>query len=353
MLLDGGQHEVAIHWIQGTFLINSGVTGEAELVPLQVKQLAQYVANATRETLEYCPGVGLPRGIYWEHSARFGCGSILAWHYESNGFWRVFLSIPGQVCERLGLMESARLVTGLKCHFGFAATRVDAKVRVSSWILTPQQAYQEGIQGNLSRVFDVSEQTSTVKGYTSMTAYFGSKGSNARTRIYDPYHNHGVIGGTDIEAELKDEKAKEFVNVLADLYQTAVDEKDFSVCEQYVAGCAVGQVDFLDRSTGKRASRCERCSWWQLVLDTVGTPCRVVGAKETTSLINTAAWAVSQVVPALAALKRLTGGENLMSWLSVQINKVDNLSGGMRQKVNQAKIDGFTFNQVVRLATCA
>ncbi|MGV2623308.1 UNVERIFIED_CONTAM: replication initiation factor domain-containing protein, partial [Halobacillus marinus] len=168
-----------------------------------------------------------------------------------------------------------------------------------------------------------------------------------------PYHNHGVIGGTDIEAELKDEKAKEFVNVLADLYQTAVDEKDFSVCEQYVAGCAVGQVDFLDRSTGKRASRCERCSWWQLVLDTVGTPCRVVGAKETTSLINTAAWAVSQVVPALAALKRLTGGENLMSWLSVQINKVDNLSGGMRQKVNQAKIDGFTFNQVVRLATCA
>lgn len=51
-----------------------------------------------------------------------------------------------------------------------------------------------------------------------MIVYFGFKGSNVRIRIYDLYYNYGVIGGMDIEVELKDEKVKEFVNVLVDLY---------------------------------------------------------------------------------------------------------------------------------------
>ena len=299
-LPDGITITPMIHWIQGV------------CVTQDLKGLTRFVAGMTEGEVAWKPGQGRHKGIYWRNTAESTCGTLFLWNELEGGFCRVWFSVPGSALERISLKDSCRLIMGLNCHYQAGFTRIDAKVRVPSSLMTPEFAWQQLEIGNFTGVNTFSETTSySSDGYKSKTTYIGSSGSDSLTRIYDPREKHKVEGCCDIEAQLNDGKAQSFADMVANL-PSGVSADQFA---QIVAAAAVGQFKLIDRSSGQRASRCPVLIEWQNLLDLIGGSLKIYAGRPVKTFERVRNWFRRQVAPSLAAMGMAYGNATIFSWL--------------------------------------
>lgn len=290
-----------IHWVQGVTITRD------------LKPFVKFITDFTRGEVVWKWGQGRFKGRYWDNTVMSTCGAMWLYNKLESGFYRIWFSISGSALERMSLDDSRKLITGLSCHYQVGFTRIDAKIRVPSWLISPAFAWEQGVKGNFSGVKKLPSETTSFAsdGYKSQTVYFGSSDSDSRTRIYDPREKHKVEGCTDIEAQLNDGKAIAFAQIIADLPVTCSSE-DFA---QIVASAAVGQITFIDRSSGQRAARCPVLAQWAKLLDWIGGSLKIYAGRAVKSFDKVKAWFSKQVAPSLSALGNAFGDDAVFAWV--------------------------------------
>lgn len=331
--------EPMLDWIQGVALVTD------------VKAFVEFVMSSTGGVPIWKAGQGRFKGRQWQNACDSTCKTQFLWNMTEGGFSRVWFSVPGSACRRMGLRDSVRLIMGLFCRWKAGFTRIDAKVRVSAALLTPQMCYDQAIAGNITGIRgkeSVSETTSyDSKGRASTTVYLGATGSDCRTRIYDPFVKHGVEGFTDIEAVLCDDKAQALARILSDLPNGF----DIQLAAQIIAGAAVGQVSFIDRSSGERASRCPKLPFWQKLVDFCGGALKIRVPAEDKTFAKIFKWLDYQVFPTMAGLGQAFGMPVFFKWLRDKVGEAaDRISPELMALVEQAKRDALDFETVVKWA---
>jgi hypothetical protein len=326
-----------VHWVQGVAVVPD------------VRRFVQFVLSFTGGVPVWKQGQGKTRGRRWDNTCSSTCGTTFLWIEQEGGFSRVWLSLPGSACERMSVRDSVRLITGLFCHYQLGFTRIDAKIRISASLLSTETAYHYGRErGDIKGCRKVWRiQSPDRLDRDSQTVYFGSYQSDSQTRIYDPFEKHDVIGATDIEAELCDEKAQEFAGMLASLPKGFEDND----AAQIIAAAAIGQITFINRDVSNRAGRCPTYSWWQAIIDLVGGSIKIFVGRHIKTFEKTIAWHKKAVFASLAAIGLAFGDNYLLQYIKREIANVkDKLSPEWLALVEEAKTNGVDFASLVASA---
>lgn len=326
--IESDRFDVAItpmlHWIQGV------------CVTQDLKGFVDFVSGMTHGEVAWQYGQGRHKGRYWTNTAVSTCGTMFLWNMLEGGFYRVWFSVNGSALERISLIDSCRLIMGLQCHYQVGFTRIDAKVRVPSWLISPEFAWMQGEKGNFTGVKNKPSETTSYSsdGYKSMTVYFGSSDSDSRTRIYDPREKHKVEGCCDIEAQLNDGKAQAFADIISNLPNDVVAED----LAQIVASTAVGQLKFIDRSSGQRASRCPVLIQWEKLLELIGGSLKIYAGRPVKTFEKVRNWFCKQVAPSLSAMCLAFGNDTIISWLRDELLAgKERISDELMALVNEVK----------------
>lgn len=321
-----------IHWIQGVALVRD------------YQEFINFITASTKGVPNIKLGKGLKKGCYWEHSAYSTCNSQFYFNdIDQFGYYRIGFSLSGSTCERMGVRNSYRLIRGLRCHYKAGFTRIDLKIRVSDKLISLDDVLESGknmdFTGFRNPPSNVVSRKKNSDGSLkeSITVYFGSRESDCFMRFYDPYECHGVEDSVDIETVFKDTKACE----ISDLFSELENGCDDTLIGQLIASLVVGQIKFIDRSGGKRASRCQMLIWWSNLLSLVGGHIKILGAKSIKSFEKFLGFLDRQVVAGLAALRSSRGMSYVMNLLRDLINnKVDFLSQDWLNLVEEDKLYG-------------
>ena len=255
---------VTHHWIQGVAIV--------EDIEGFVNYLTRYNRYAAGVVWRW--GVPYAKGRTWQNHAVATNGVRFAFSQLDGGFWDCWFSVPGEACEQMSVTEQAQKITGLIDKYKAGLTRVDAKVRLPA-VIAPIENF---VQAHDKNDFKIAQKQGGVNysfkpnGEKSYTVYFGSRQSESMTRVYDPEVLHGIAGATDIEVELKDAKAKEYGQLLNDLWNCG-DSPGLPESElaKFISSIATSHVDFINQTTATRRTNCKRWGWWQEVLDYLDT----------------------------------------------------------------------------------
>jgi hypothetical protein len=220
------------------------------------------------------------RGGYG-HACSAGVGGASV--YWSPGRADVFVSVPGEVCEVLGVPALVALASLLDLE---PTSRFDLAWDVEG--VTPADCRAAVRSGNVvSRVhFSNRKSSSWIEdGAGFSTYYMGSRTSERFLRVYDER------GPTRFEMEWKGERA---VLLWRRLLACAEDGWSLEAMSELRAF-----LDFRDRSSGVRPDFCPLLGWWQVLTDGAGRSCISI-PREASTLEDRRAWLRRQVAPVLA-----------------------------------------------------
>lgn len=308
-----------VHWISGVCV------GDFE-------EITEFIAGTIKKVPVYHKDTTISNGTKWSGYAQFSDG-VKTYYRECENTTRVLVSISGSVCEQMGTRDCWRLIRGLfecyKCKF----TRLDLKLRVDKELCPIDRIWEESKRKNMTGVRTPPEK------YTSGdwvedeyidrdTVYLGSKHSDFRLRVYDPFTNHRVENKTDIEAQLRDKKA----HLAAEMLCTVEDgwksresiEKDIGIM---IGRVTLGQVTFIERTNDKNTKRAQVLDFWQALLDLVGQGVKLVVGVRKASFERFRSFLNKQVLNGLAALQKSMGIMEFGDMLRTELAKRrDNLS---------------------------
>lgn len=250
---------MGVHWFAGT------VRGAA----------AQAVLNVVSEHLAL-PIAERPRGGYgYGSSAGVGGASV----YWSEGRPDVFVVLPGEVCEELGVPGVVALATELNLE---PSSRLDLAWDVGG-VTVSQTAAAWHAGDVVTRAHrDSWKLTQSAEG---QTFYIGSRTSGRMVRVYDRR------GPTRFEMEWKEERA-----VLLWRRLLATHEEGWS-CTAMSELRAF--LDFRDRSSGVRPDFCPLLDWWEALTDGAARWCVSIPRRRK-DLEDKRQWLKTQVAPVLA-----------------------------------------------------
>lgn len=237
-----------------------------------------------------------------------------------------FFQLSGKYWEMFDTRASWRLLRGLRFAYKVTVTRLDIAVddRNSSLIKVGDFVEVEA-KRNYSGVGTSKYIRSRGKGEDCETVYFGSRQSPKYWRIY----KHDDF--PRLELETKRKIAVQIFEYLTDLVSIEGDDIAVENCFSEALGrFAVGGLDFVDRggksqSEGreKNLDRCVRLSFWQLIIDALGEPVRVVSpAPVHHNLSKTLRWIERQVIGSLLVLKKAYEGSTLAGWKQLLESKM-------------------------------
>ena len=335
--MDGGLVSVTHHWIQGVAIVRD--------IEDFVRFLTRYKKSAAGVVWNW--GVPYCKGRTWANHAVAANGVRFAFAELDGGFWDCWFSVPGSACEAMGVREQAEKITGLVDKYKAGFTRVDCKVRLSNEV-APIEKF---VEAHDKKDFKIAQNQGGVNysfkpsGEKSYTVYFGSRQSEAMTRVYDPEVLHGVKNATDIEVELKDGKAKEYAKLLTDIWNSG-DRPGLPDDElaKFIASVAVGHVDFIDQTTATRRTNCKRWDWWQALLDHLNAfPIRLIAERAVKSFERFWGWCRRSVFRTAAAYAVAV---NDMDYVIEQIKREMIAASNKLSKEHYALIDTYRFTQI-------
>lgn len=319
------------HWNQGVVVLPNDN---------RLEELIRFIEDVTQSEATRLPGRGKHKGRDWENTVLFTCGSLFLWNRLPNGSIEVLVSICGSALERLTFREMVSLCRVLTHRWRMKWTRMDLKARVDDYLLDPQVAFDAAEAGNVgiirtSRRSLGYHRSFTDDGRPCITGYYGSTGSDAQTTIYNPEVKHGIKGYTDIEVRLRNEKAQQVAEWFTHLLDDDFDDNEVA---QWVAGIACGHVEFIDRSSGKRASRCPYLDWWACLLSLLSGTYRVRVPAKPKTFERTVAWLNQQVFPTLAALELAFGVDSFWLWFNHLLRDANGrISGSLKALIREFK----------------
>lgn len=262
---------MGLHWFAGTVF---GWSAEA-------------VACRVAEAFKVKP-VALPRGGLGYERSYIVAGSARV--YWSPGRADVHVSLPGEACERLALVDLVEMALemGLEPN-----SRLDVAWDITG--LTPgtfEDAFRAGdVVTRIHR--EVNPETGRLRGverrsnHQGDTVYLGSRSSERFVRIYDRR------GPTRLEMEWKGKRALALWHALLAVPEDQLSRTAFAELRAF--------LDFRDRSASVRPDSCPLLDWWAVVVDGAGRS-SVVISREARTLENVREWVVRQVAPSLAML---------------------------------------------------
>lgn len=250
---------MGVHWFAGT------VRGLAASDVLDVLAAHLGAAVVRRERGGY--GYGL--------SAAVGGASV----YWSPGRSDVFVVLPGEVCESLGVPALVALATDLDLE---PSSRLDL-----AWDVEGVAVHQVADAWHAGNVVTRAHRESWQdhQNAEGRTFYMGSRASGRMVRVYDRR------GPTRFEMEWKGERA---VLLWRRLLACAEEGWSLEAMSELRAF-----LDFRDRSSGVRPDCCPLLGWWQAVTDGAGRSCVSI-PREARTLEDKRAWLRHQVAPVLA-----------------------------------------------------
>lgn len=250
---------MGVHWFAGT---TRGLAHNA-------------VLDVLHEHLSL-PVTDRPRGGYgYGSSAGVGSASV----YWSVGRTDVFVVLPGEVCEELGVPGLVALATELDLE---PTSRLDVAWDVSGVpVAEVQSAWSSGnVVTRAHRDSWKHERNSQGE-----TFYMGSRASGRMVRVYDRR------GPTRFEMEWKGERS---LALWRRLMATAEEGWSCTAMSELRAF-----LDFRDRSEGIRPDFCPLLPWWAAVTDDAARWCVTI-PRAAKTLEQKREWLRSQVAPVLA-----------------------------------------------------
>lgn len=250
---------MGVHWFSGT------VRGLAPRAVLDV--VSAFLG---------LPIMDRPRGGYgYGSSAGVGGASV----YWSPGRGDVFVVLPGEVCESLGVPALVALATELDLD---PSSRLDLAWDVHGVAVAQVADAWRGGDVVTRAHRDSWQDHQSADG---RTFYMGSRTSGRMVRVYDRR------GPTRFEMEWKGERA---VLLWRRLLACAEDGWSLEAMTELRAF-----LDFRDRSSGVRPDCCPLLDWWQAVTDGAGRSCTSI-PRAARTLEDKREWLRSQVAPVLA-----------------------------------------------------
>lgn len=217
-----------------------------------------------------------PRGGYgYGSSASVGGASV----YWSPGRADVFVVLPGEVCESLGVPGVVALGSLLDLE---PSSRLDL-----AWDLEGVTVGQFADAWHAGQVVTRAHRDSWQhhQNAEGRTFYMGSRASGRMVRAYDRR------GPTRLEMEWKGERA---VLLWRRLLACGEDGWSLEAMSELRAF-----LDFRARSASVRPDCCPLLDWWQSVTDGAGRSCVTI-PREARTLEDRRAWLRHQVAPVLA-----------------------------------------------------
>jgi hypothetical protein len=331
---------VTHHWIQGVAIVGD--------IQEFVDYLTRYNKSAAGVVWHW--ETPYAKGRVWNSHAVATNGARFAFSQLDGGMWDCWFSLPGEACEQMSVREQAQKITGLVDKYKAGFTRLDAKVRLPVAI-APIENF---IEAHDKKDFKIAQAQGGVNysfksnGEKSYTVYFGSRQSEALTRVYDPEVCHGVLDATDIEVELKDGKAKEYAQLLTDLWfsgdTVGLPQDELA---RFIASVATSHVDFIDQTTATRRTNCKRWDWWQAILDYLDAmPIRLIPEKSKSTFEKFWAFCDRNVWKKMAAYA--IARQDMDYVLRFVKNKIIEASNKLNPE-HYALIDEYQFTQISQI----
>ena len=284
-----------LDWLAGTLRVS---LNHAELL-----DLVEYVGSALDdEFIRLDHGKALGNTYFsclWQ-SARTKC-MFLAQHDPELNQAYIYISIVGKACR--GDQENLmRLICYLRAK-GFKATRIDCATSDLMNRLKFRDIVEAVDHGDCKGFRPESRNGfKKISGVNDRdwTAYLGSRGSDAFTRIYHTTEN----GYVRIEREYHDTRADAVFQCLANIYELKQIEREtmLSTLFQMIRNFSVEGIDFIKR-TSKNLSRCIRLEWWNSFLKACDAePVRIPTEKKESTIEKKKAHIDKQYAASLAMI---------------------------------------------------
>lgn len=249
--------------------------------------------HSWREVLDVLADVfGVPpllreRGGYGYASSAGVAGVSVYW---SPGRGDVFVVVPGEVCEVLGVPALVAVASLLDLE---PSSRLDLAWDIEGvGVAHFADAWHGG--DVVTRAHRGSWQDH--QNAEGRTFYMGSRASGRMVRVYDRR------GPTRLEMEWKGERA---VLLWSRLLAAAEDGWSLEAMTELRAF-----LDFRDRASGVRPDFCPLLEWWQVLTDGAGRSCVTI-PREASTLEDRRAWLRRQVAPVLAMV-----ADGVQDWTS-------------------------------------
>lgn len=257
-------------------------------------------------------------GRYFAHGSRTECNScVVGYNWSNDGTGELMLQISGSLLSRLDLLRQHEFMSVLR-SIGAHCTRIDFAIDDYSKTLFTFENLRNAVEsGNFSGARLDSYQVSS-QGDSGWKVTIGKRSNSRFCRFYNKFvESKGKVDAYRFETEYKDSYAKDIFNSFCDLEPDLV--LDF--CSQLLGG----SVDFIDRSLGDRASRCQRLAWWENFIQILGGALRWSVPRIVRTVEKTIKWVEKQVVSSLAVIRECIGIDCFEKWLQ------DSIESGFRR----------------------
>lgn len=267
-----------VHWFAGT------VRGLAASAVVDIVSAHLNVKAQTRS-----------RGGYgYAHSAVLGQASV----YWSPGRADVFVVLPGETCEALGIPGLVALATDLDLD---PTSRLDLAWDVEGVpVLQVADAWHAG--HTVTRAHKDSWKHE--RNAQGETFYMGSRTSGRMVRVYDRR------GPTRFEMEWKEDRAVLLWRRLLACGESGWSAEAMSELRAF--------LDFRERAEGVNPQRCPLLPWWDAVTDGAGRSCVTV-PRAARTLDDKRQWLRDQVAPVLAMV-----ADGVPDWESEVLHLLEN-----------------------------
>jgi hypothetical protein len=303
--------EIGIDWLQFVCPI-----ADIEVV----KKIIDFVSDDFDDVPCLNPGIPVVHGKRYENSGYSARGAAYAWNLpeNENEQGQLWVSLPGSVLSNRNLRHIWRAIRGLKSAYSAKATRLDIKIDDFDKSI-PKELILAAVEvGNYARFDYFDPREPRVKGVSKgWCYYFGSPQSDKRLRYYDKSaESGGEIDSYRMELQLRGRHSDYVFSQFASIWSDSFSE----IATQYLGGVVLGAVDFIDRQSGDRLSRCKRLEWWQEFVDKISTPIRISLTRPKPALERTLQWIDKQVQTSLSMIRDIMGIDVFRIWLARQID---------------------------------
>lgn len=309
------------HWIQG--VIDNDILRDYE-EPLT--EVVSYLTSFTKGVATRYDG-SVFMGVNWDGFVKSTCGTKV-WYRrneETDRVNKILLSIPGQVCERIGGHGSGILIQSLQHCYGVRFTRLDNKLSVPKRCFSRDDLLS-AIQKRAYTGVRAEPETYTRHVFDSDGNYapddtfrFGSLSSDSYVKIYDSTRMHPDDPNKwHIEVTHKDGEAEE-----VGLEYLNIDKNDAKAFAQLSADLATSKVRFTDpEAKHTRKSNSPTVHWWATLLEQVQS--RVIKPRRATpvkSFQRSKKWIEKQVAQTITAMAVAFGTNDLFDYLAKVIRE--------------------------------
>jgi hypothetical protein len=283
----------------------------------QAKEILDFAIKSFNDDYQLCLDSPVTYGRRFEASVRSVSGVRGGYNPptgDSPG--EVYLQIKGKTLARMPQLEVVLVIAYLLHEYSARFTRLDLALDDYDKMIEPRLILDAIAAGDCAHFRNHSYYESHTRFGTGWTLGFGTRGSPRYLRYYNKQvESKGQVDAYRWELELHDELAREYSQMLADCLC-----EDFeSLASQLISKTVLGAVDFVDRASGDRLSRCSRLDWWQKFLDLVEGGLRLSLSAPTRTLEKTLSWIDRQVQTSLAMIADFLGRSSFDRWVEDQL----------------------------------